>query len=153
MKTSNRLQREKELQAANDDYIGEKRDRLRELDHDEEEVPKKKKRFNLTCCVFYLIIFLIAAYAILYFVQSVKDEVIEDYYDKKNQIEEMIPEGRGELEKSIEQGEDLFNNTKENVENIQDGVEKAQDLYETGQDYYEDGQELLDTVEDLKDKL
>jgi len=141
--SSRQLQRENEYADQNREYLQDKRGDLRELRRNERP-PEKKKKSNTFCCSFVLILILLAVGLILYFALNVKDDVYKDFINKKMQFEEVLPQGKDEVKKGIEQGEDLFQNTKETLEDVQDKYEKAQE-------FYDEGKETLEKIQDVKE--
>lgn len=144
MKHSNRQVREEDYARQNREYLEEKRSQLRDFRKGDQE--EKKKKNNGFCCLSVVVLILLSVALVLYFVLNVKDLVIEDYINKRQQIESMIPQGKEEVKQGVEQGAELFHETQETIENVQDKYEKAQQLYD-------EGKETIEKINDAKEQV
>lgn len=149
MKHSSRQQnREAEYAAKNREYLEEKREALKDFKRDDRP-REKKKRSNTFCCSFALVVIILSVGLIVYFAFNIKDDVYKDYLNKKMQLEKALPQGKEDVKQGIEQGEELFQETKETIENVHDKYEKAQEFYEEGKETLEKIQEVKEQVEEI----
>ena len=155
MKHSNeKIKREIEYAEENHQYLEEKRKHLKDLKQGshERQVEKKKHSTNKMCCWMIFVVLCLAILVIIYFVRSIKTEIIDDYFNKKEQIEKILPQGKEEVKQGLEQGEQLIGETKENIENIQKKYDQAKDTIENVQEGYEKAKDTLEDIQDLKEK-
>ena len=132
---------EDELEYArqNTEYLEQRRLEQRKVRGLDEEavVSQKKRKWVPYCCAGLLMVTLAAMILIYYFVTKIKDDVFNEYIDKKNFLEQSLPQGKEELKKSLDQGERLLNDTQEKVDKAQDTYDSAKNVYDTGKNVYE----------------
>lgn len=133
------IDEELELARENAEYLAKKRDSLHNLrpDRSDEREPPKKKRWPFFCCATTLFLTLGAMFIIYYFITNIKDSIFKEYIDKKDFLEQSLPRGKEEVKKSLEQGEQLLNNTKESVDGAEKTIDRAKDVYDTGKSVYD----------------
>lgn len=124
-----------ELARQNAEYLARKKNEV-PLRQPRGEELTRKRRPPIFCCGFVLIITLLAMMLIYYFASSIGSDVINEYLDKKNFFQTNLPQGKEELKKSIEHGEDLFNNTKDNVDEAKQTYDEAKEIYDSGKEIY-----------------
>lgn len=150
--SSEQLKRESEYTRKNNDYMRKKRKGRRSERDDDYVEPARSKRdisSKKFCCFGVFLIVLLAIAIIYYFVSQIQDVVVKDYFEKKEQVQNIIPQGAEEVKTGVEQGENLIAETKESVENIQDKYNQAKETAEKVQQGYEDVVELKEKVEDF----
>jgi len=140
---------EEEVARLNREYIEEKRDQLRLMreskDRGEENTPKKKK-FSGFCCLFLVAVLAVCGYVVYYFVVEIKDPLMQDYYQKKSAIEAALPQGKEELKKGIEQGEQLYSDTSKTAEELNKKIEQAKKTADDVQKTYEQVKDIADKI-------
>jgi len=124
-----------ELARQNAEYLARKKAEVPLRQPKGEDQPRKK-RLPIFCCGFVLIITLLAMLVIYYFASSIGGDVLNEYMNKKNFFQTNLPQGKEELKKSLEQGEDLINNTQENVEDVKQTYDEAKEIYDSGKEIY-----------------
>ncbi len=146
--SSGKLERELDLAEENRFYLEEKRKQKKDfkLDPNKLKEVRKKHSSNKMCCWAIFMIIVLSIGLIYYFVRSIQDNVLKDFYEKKEKVEELIPQVKDETKVGVDQGVDLYNETKENIENIQNTYNQAQDTLETVQDGYDKAKDVVDTL-------
>ncbi|MFH0779583.1 MAG: hypothetical protein V1928_01865 [Parcubacteria group bacterium] len=139
MEHSNRkIEEDLELARLNKEYVEAKRAELKVLRPQGELFEHRpKKRARIYCCVALVLVIGICGYIIYFFVSSIKSDVVNDYYDKKAQMNATLPQVTRELNTSIDQGTNLYNETAANVKNIQEQYNKAKTMFETVSGWYD----------------
>jgi uncharacterized protein HemX len=149
-KHSNQLEQEMEYSRLNQEYLEEKRRNFKSpADAKEKDDKPRRPRINKYCCWLIFIITAISAFVIYYFIVNIKDAVVEDYYKKQKQVQELLPQGQGELKKSVEQGEALFNETQKSVGDWQKKYEETKETVEGAQKKYEEIKKAKEEVEKI----
>ncbi|MBI5076967.1 hypothetical protein HZB94_01110 [Candidatus Falkowbacteria bacterium] len=159
-KHSNREKQEMEYARMNREYLEEQRGEVagEGIEKNQEEDPStplraarddRKKRINKFCCWLIFIIIALAVFIIYYFVINIKDVVVEDYFKKKGQVEGLLPQGKDEVKKSIEQGESLITETQKSVEDLQGKYQKTKETIEGAQKKYEEVKEIKENIEKM----
>ena len=101
-------------------------------------------------CAWLICLILILALGLLFYVYTrIKDPLIKDIQLKKSQIESWLPQGQEEIKKSLDQGQALYDETKQNVDTAKETYDKAKDLYDKGQSAVEGVQDIYQKAEDL----
>ena len=140
---------EEEVARLNREYLEEKREQLKLMregkERGEENAPKKKK-FSGFCCLFLVAVLAVCGYVVYYFVVEIKDPLLQDYYQKKSAIEAVLPQGKEELKKGIEQGEALYNETTGTAEELNKKFDQAKKTAEDVQQTYEQAKGLADKI-------
>ncbi len=134
MQHSNRQeQREQEYARQNKEYLEEKREALMDLkkrpDNQDSE-SKKKKLGGKFCCLSVLILTLLSLGLIYYFVINIKDSVYREWQERKKQVQDVLPQGKEEIKKSLDQGEALIDKTQETAGDLKTKYEKAEAVYQ-----------------------
>lgn len=145
MEHSNRkLEEELELARLNKEYVEAKREEFRGFDQGG-DAPERgpKTRTRIYCCVALSLVLGICAFIIYFFVSSIKSSVVNDFYDKKAQLNATIPQVKNELSTSIDQGTALYDETAANVKNIQEQYNKAKSMFETASGWYDKVKDIM----------
>jgi|GEM_PF-1899563 uncharacterized protein HemX len=156
--SSNQSDREQEYARMNNDYLEGKRELIKSLKKDDKAERKDKsitriRKQQKFCCWVIIIIAIVCGYVSYYFVKSIRQPVVETFIEKKQELKQLIPEGKKELDKSLEQGEELLNETKDTIEKTQETYEKAKQTVETAQDFYENVKEANEQVQGVVDGI
>lgn len=147
-KHSNQLEQEMEYARLNREYLEVKRNMLEPPAELKEKNDKKgRPRINKYCCWLIFIITTISVFVIYYFVANIKDAVVEDYYKKQKQVQELLPQGQEEVKKGVEQGEALITETQKSVENLQKKYDETKNTVEEVEKKYKELKELKENVE------
>lgn len=148
--SSRQLAREEEFARQNQEYLDAKRAELKSLAPNDEAEPKKRGSSYQYCCLGIAIILLLSAGLIYYFVVNVKDSVYQGYLDGKVKLEDVLPQGKTELTNSLDQGQQLIDQTKGNVQTVENKVDAAKDVYNQASSAYKKVNELINGANTLK---
>lgn len=143
--SSKKEEREVELAEKNREYLADKREQLKAIESGKAENSQKPKRGRF-CCLFISVLMLIAVGLIYYFVVNIKGVVYDEYLKRKDQVQNLMPAGKDQLDQSLNQGQNLWQDSKETLESLQAKYEQAKALYEKGQ-------ETLEKVNEIKAQL
>lgn len=149
-KHSNREEQEMEYAQMNQEYLERRREIITEPPIDETEKKREKRedrKVNKYCCWLIFLIAALSVFVIYYFIINIKDAVIKDYFKKKEQVEELLPQGKDEIKKSIEQGESLITETQKSVGDLQDKYQETKETVEGAQKKYEKVKEIKENIE------
>ncbi|MBU1131978.1 hypothetical protein KKC32_01840 [Patescibacteria group bacterium] len=136
--TNRQSEHEFEYAAENERYLLEKRAKVESsADERSERKEKQKSKAQTYCCLFVFFIFIFSVAVIYYFVINIKDDVYNDFLEKKNLLEQNLPPAKAELEKSLEQGQTLYDEAEKSVNEVQSDIDKAKEIYETGKEVYD----------------
>ncbi|KKR07545.1 MAG: hypothetical protein UT32_C0009G0006 [Parcubacteria group bacterium GW2011_GWC2_39_14] len=147
--SSRQTQRELEYARQNKEYVEEKRDRLAEFKRPSDEADLKKKEKHSSgyyCCISIFVLVALSCGLIWYFVVNIKDSVYKEWINKREQVQNALPQGKEEIKKSLEQGETLLNQTQNTAADLKTKYEKAEDLYQKGVN-------TVDQLEGAKEKV
>jgi uncharacterized protein HemX len=142
---------EEEIARVNREYLDEKRRQLQELkdgtDRMAEQKKASKRRAGKSLCCWFLVIFLaLCAYVVYFFFANIKEPLFEDYYQKKSAIEQALPQGKAEVKKGIEQGEQLFGETAGAVEDLNIKIDQAKQTVDGVQKTVEQVKNVVDGI-------
>lgn len=139
MHHSNRkIENELAIAQQNKEYVEAKRAESRHLsaDHHLTE-PRPKSRSRIYCCIALALVLGFCAYIIYFFATNIKSDVVNEYHDKKEQINSALPQTKNELATSIDQGEQLYNETQNSIQRLQDKFNQARKIYDTISGWYD----------------
>lgn len=149
--SSRQTQRELEYARQNKEYVEDKRERLAEFEKpaDEDEKKKDKHSSSYYCCISIFVLVALSCGLIWYFVVNIKDSVYKEWVSKREQVQNALPQGKEEIKKSLEQGEDLLNQTQNTATDLKTKYEKAEDLYQKGVNTVDQLQGAKEKVEEV----
>jgi len=153
--SSEQLKREQEFARQNMEYLENKRERIQEFEAKNERVStdQRSSRTNKFCCLFVGVVLILSMYAIYYFVMAVKGPLMDDYYKKKQQIQEVLPQGIDEVKKGLDQGQQLLDETQKNAADLQSKIDETKATVENVQQKYDQAKETYDEIKNIKDDV
>ena len=153
--SSEQLKREQEFARQNKEYLEGKREQLADLGGRDERIQsgERKSRINKFCCLFVGVVLIFSMYAIYYFVMNIKGPLIDDYYKKKEQVKEVLPQGIEEVKKGLDQGQQLINETQKNAADLQNKIDETKDAVENIQQKADQAKQTYDEIKDIKGKV
>lgn len=148
------MKREQEFARQNREYLEGKREQLDELGRGERVTPdNRKSRINKFCCLFAGVVLIFSAYGIYYFIMSVKGPLIDDYYKKKEQVKEVLPQGVDEVKKGIDQGQQLINETQKNAADLQNKINETKAAVENVQQKVDQAKQTYNEIKEVKENI
>ena len=135
------LEKEIEYARQNDEYLEARRERQRPLRQPRTdfvgETPEKRRGKNYFCCWLFIIVFLVVTGIAFYLILNFQEQLPQELENKKGALEKLLPGAQAELKTSIDQGEQLYNDTEKSVNEVQQNVDKAKQIYDTGKEVYD----------------
>jgi peptidoglycan hydrolase CwlO-like protein len=153
--SSEQLKREQEFARQNREYLDGKREQIQDLGGNNERAhtDKRNSRTNKFCCLFVGVVLILSMYAIYYFVMAVKGPLVEDYYKKKQQVQEVLPQGIDEVKKGLDQGQQLLDETQKNAADIQNKIDTTKAAVEDVQQKYDQAKKTYDEIKKAKEDI
>ncbi len=136
--SNNLEEKEQEYAIQNTEYLERRRlERIKVRGLDEgAPMVRKRSQWAPYCCAGLMIVTLAAMILIYFFVSKIKDEVLDEYENKRKLMEQSLPLGKEELKKSLNQGEELLEGTQSNIDKAQETYDTAGKIYNTGKEVY-----------------
>lgn len=142
-----KMEQEIDFAKQNNEYISEKREQLKTLKPKFDQQSKTlKQRSRKFCAVILFMVIVMIGYLIYYFIVNVKDHVFADYFQKREQIKEMVPVGKEKLKEGIERTEEMYKETQETIDVLEERYHQAEETYEKGKEIYDSSQEIVDMI-------
>ncbi|MFA6537111.1 MAG: hypothetical protein WCT18_01795 [Patescibacteria group bacterium] len=142
---NNRSQVEEDLAQKNQEYLEQKRQQLDEMKGQGKEKKPKSLAYKF-CCWGMVLLLAVSGTVIYYFVVNIKEEVISEYRQRKDDFQKVMPTAKDELKNSLQNAEALYNDTAEKITETQEKIDTAKETVEKAENLYDQANEVISQV-------